>query len=335
MKSAIVEVVNRIGETGVFRALFSQCLPVFMLHRIETNRASIPGAIHEDTLRKYLEYLAARDYKVLTMHQLWEFLAGHNPIPSKSVMFTVDDGFYDHHDAAAKVFGEFGYALNFFVITEFLDQSLWPWDDQVSYAMEETTKQDVTLVLPSGIHYELNIDEHLRRECIRSLRDVLKSCNQSNLYDWMRAEFYPKLEVKFPDTVPNRYRSMSWDDARSLSQHGHGVFPHTCSHRILSSLSAEERRREIADSVSTVEREVGAVPRAFAYPTGRVSDYGSQDVSALKSLGIELAFSTMTGYVRSGSNTDHYSLPRFSLPEKMADFLQIVNRFEAVKDRLL
>jgi len=250
-------------------------------------------------------------------------------------MFTVDDGFYDHYDAVAKVFGEFGYALNFFVITDFLDQRLWPWDDQVSYALEESTLRDVTIALPSGDDYELNMDEHSRRECIRSLRDVLKSCDQSNLYDWLRSEFYPKLEVKFPDTVPNRYRSMSWEDARSLRQHGHGIFPHTCSHRILSSLSAEERRREIADSVSTVERELGAAPKAFAYPTGRVSDYGSQDVNALKSLGIELAFSTVTGYVWSGSKTDHYSLPRFSLPEKMADFLQIVNRFEAVKDRLL
>lgn len=334
VKSTIVKFANHIGETGLFRAFFSQCVPVFMLHRITTDQTQIPGAVHEDTLRRYLQYLADREFKILTMVELWQFIAEQRAIPSKSVMFTIDDGFFDHHDAAAKVFDEFGFALNFFVITEFLEQRLWPWDDQVAYAMEESSLAQVTLVLPSGEEFELKLGEHPCRETIRDFRNRLKSCDQSKVYQWLALELFPKLGVEFPDTVPRRYRPMSWDDARALSAAGHGVYPHTCTHRILSSLPAEEREKEIVDSISCVQRELGESPKVFAYPTGRAYDFGSPDVAVLKELGIDMAFSTVADYVRSAPTTDFYALPRFSLPDTMNDFVQIVNRFEAVKDRL-
>jgi len=334
VKSTIVKLANHIGETGLFRALFSQCLPVFMLHRITNDQEEIPGAVHEETLRRYLQYLADRKFQVLTMAELWQFIAEQRSIPSKSVMFTIDDGFFDHHDAAAKVFDEFGFALNFFVITEFLEQRLWPWDDQVAYALEESSLEQVALILPSAESFELKLGDHPCRKTIRDFRNRLKSCDQTKVYQWLALELFPKLGVEFPDTIPRKYRPMSWDDARALSRAGHGVYPHTCSHRILASLPAEEREKEIADSISCVQRELGAYPKVFAYPTGRALDFGSADVAVLKSLGIDMAFSTIADYVRSASTTDAYALPRFSLPDSMSDFLQIVNRFEAVKSRL-
>lgn len=335
MKSSIARFANLMGETGLYRSMFSQHLPVFMLHRISDDRVEIPGAVHTDTLRSYLEYLAAHGYQVLTMVQLWHFLAEDKPISSKSVMFTIDDGFFDHHDAAAKVFDEFGFPLNVFVITDFLDQKLWPWDDQVAYAIERSTVKNVAIELPSGDWYELDISKDSCKETVRSVRNILKSIDQAGLYEWVKDELYPKLEVEFPSAAPERYRAMSWDHARSLIRRGHGVFPHTCSHRILSSLPADQKRREILESALTIERELGDFPAVFAYPTGRPTDYDSSDIEVLQSIGVRMAFTTVAKYVEAGPNTDLFSIPRFSLPETTSEFLQIVNRFQAVKDALM
>jgi peptidoglycan/xylan/chitin deacetylase (PgdA/CDA1 family) len=125
---------------------------------------------------------------------------------------------------------------------------------------------------------------------------------------------------------------MSWSDARSLGERGHGVYPHTCSHRILSSLNPAEKREEIRGSLERVGEELGDSPKVFAYPTGRPGDYDNEDMEELRQAGFNMAFNTVPAYVLRGQ--DHYQLPRFSLPENTADFLQIVNRFEALKGKL-
>ena len=50
-------------------------------------------------------------------------------------MFTIDDGFIDHHDIAGPLFADYDIPLTFFLVTGFIDGELWPWDDQLSYAI--------------------------------------------------------------------------------------------------------------------------------------------------------------------------------------------------------
>ncbi|MBW0146446.1 polysaccharide deacetylase family protein [Marinobacter arenosus] len=253
----------------------------------------------------------------------------HKPLPSKSVMFTIDDGFFDHHDIAARVFKEFGYSLNFFVITGFLDRNLWPWDDQVAYALHRSKKEVIDLRLPSGKELTINLRHDDIGDVVYSLRSTLKKESQSDLYAWLEKGLYPALGVEYPHEIPTSYRPMSWSDARTLRDAGHGVYPHTCTHRILSTLSVDEKQSEIEMSIRRVEAELDYLPDIFAYPTGRRSDYDQLDIERLQRSGIKLAFNTIPGYVRADRNS--LELPRFSLPCDFDDFRQIVNRFEAFK----
>ncbi len=330
MKSVLIKLANLVGETGLYRFLCPERLPVFMLHRVMEGKPDLPGALPADTLRAYLEYLATRDYQVLSMDDLWRVLDDGDEIPSKSVMFTIDDGFYDHHDVAATIFEEFCFPLNFFVITGLLDRKLWPWDDQINYALNHSCIRHADIRLPSGEMYSINLTRGTVRQTAREVRNALKIEPQEQIYDWLQEELYKKLDVEFPTDIPQEYRPMSWDDARSLRARGHGVYPHTCSHRILSTLSAQEKHHEINESLNRVKSELAYLPDVFAYPTGRLADYDSSDIEELKTAGFKMAFNTVSDYVRRGQN--HYELSRFSLPGDTAQFLQIVNRFEALND---
>lgn len=291
----------------------------------------VPATMTADRLRSYLQYLADKDYQVLSMDELWLSLCEGRKNFSRSVMFTIDDGFYDHHDVTARVFDEFGFPLNFFVITGLLDQLLWPWDDQVSYAVKHSPVKQADIHLPSGAIYSVNLVENSRVETRRGVREALKKGPQGSIYHWLEQELFRKLAVEFPSTMPSEYRPMTWDDARSLRARGHGVYPHTFSHRILSTLSRVEKRQEIRESLKRVEDELGYSPKVFAYPTGRLTDYGGDDIDELQKAGFNMAFNTAQAYIKPGQ--DSYQLPRFSLPENTAEFLQIVNRFEALKEK--
>lgn len=85
---------------------------------------------------------------------------------------------------------------------------------------------------------------------MREVRGALKTEDQGDIYQWLKKELFPKLEVELPASVPREYRPMSWNDARSLYSRGHGVYPHTRSHRILSTLSLEQKREEIKDRLN-------------------------------------------------------------------------------------
>lgn len=334
LKSFAVKIANLVGETGLYRALFPGAIPVFMLHRFTDEVGEIAGALSADLLRDYLRYLSTHGYHVLSMDELWNSLNRGSPVPSKAVMFTIDDGFYDHHDVVAAVFDEFGYKLNFFVITGLLDRELWPWDDQVVYALNRASVGKADIQLPSGERFSLDLQQLSLRDAARGIRTALKTYGQDHIYDWIRTVLFKQLNVEFPPGVPKAYHPMTWDDARSLRRRGHGVYPHTRSHRILSALPDAERRFEILESQKRVQAELNFFPEIFAYPTGRLVDYGAADINILKQAGFTMAFNTVPTYVNLRSGQDPYAIPRFSLPENLADFLQIVNRFEAVKDSL-
>ncbi len=332
LKGLILKWTNILGETGLFRLLCPGTLPVFMLHRVTEDEEGVPGGVTAAQLRSYLRYLSGKGYQTLSMDELWQFLGKGQKIPSRTVMFTIDDGFFNYQNVASKIFDEFGFSLNFFVITGMLDQKIWPWDHQVIYAFQHSPVLHAEINFPSGAVYPVDLERQEAVTIMREVRSALKHEHQGDIYRWLKDELYQKLEVDFPSAVPAEYRPMSWDDARSLYSRGHGVYPHTQSHRILSTLSPAEKREEIRGSLQRVEDELGYSPQVFAYPTGRPGDYDDKDIEELKQTGVKMAFNTVPAYVKH--EQDHFQLPRFSLPEDREDFLQIVNRLEALKEKL-
>lgn len=332
MKRFVVSVANAIGEAGLYHRLCPNHLPIFMLHRVHDDSCPEIGGLHVSQLRSYLRYLTARNYCVLSMDEIRGIVMNKAGIPAKCVAFTIDDGFFDHYQVAASVFDEFHYPLNFFVITGFLDGQLWPWDDQVAWAIHHAKNETAQVQLPEGEVLKLDLREEHATKSVKILRERLKKTGQADIYQWIRELLFPATGLVFPEIIPKPYAPMSWDDARDLVRRGHLVYPHTCSHRILSTLDASLRESEILVSRQRVEEELKQGVSVFAYPTGRLSDYGPLDTEILERAGFDVAFNTVADYIRPGERP--YELPRFSLPGSENDFRQIVNRFEALKARL-
>jgi peptidoglycan/xylan/chitin deacetylase (PgdA/CDA1 family) len=85
---------------------------------------------------------------------------------------------------------------------------------------------------------------------------------------------------------------LGWDDLRVLAREGVTLAAHTQTHPLLSRISTEMMRAEVAGSMCDIQRETGSVLPVFAYPSG---DFDEQVVHVLRDAGVLLAFSTIEG----------------------------------------
>ena len=307
-------------------------IPIFMLHRMDCDEHSIAGGTRPDHLRDCLQYLADHDYSLISLEQLLTALRNNEPLPPKAAAFTMDDGFADQAKCAAPIFEEFNCPLTFFVITGMLDQVLWPWDAQVAWITEasertslETTVAGNAFTLPLG-------DAYSRRLAKRALHDAIREVPADQVEGIMNGIAHD-ADVVIPEQPPAAYKPMSWDMARQLERKGIQFAPHSVSHNVLARLDSESMQQEIDDSWKTLDQELLNPLRVFCYPTGRESDYGQRETDALRHNGFLGAVTTTPGFVNQMAPSDEqlFTIPRFSLPDAMHDFIQCCTWIEYAK----
>ena len=172
---------------------------------------------------------------------MYSYLETGEKLPKKSVVFTVDDGFSGQFEYMAPIFSKFDIPLTCFVITDFIDGKLWPWDDQVKYIFELTTKTCIEMVMPNGKEVQINIDPSFIKMARRKLVNQLKQMDQTDIYQWLQT-LYSNAEVDIPSLVPESFKPGSWQQIEQFVSSGHFVAPHSKTHRIISQLRSEERR---------------------------------------------------------------------------------------------
>jgi peptidoglycan/xylan/chitin deacetylase (PgdA/CDA1 family) len=92
------------------------------------------------------------------------------------------------------------------------------------------------------------------------------------------------------------YRVLGQREIDALKATGQVEFgAHGVAHAILALIPAEDREREVAESVRAVGELAGAPCRLFAYPGGRAEDYTADVRKRLAELGVEGAVTRRPG----------------------------------------
>src|SRR5437764_61689 len=98
---------------------------------------------------------------------------------------------------------------------------------------------------------------------------------------------------------------------RSLRERGVAVGAHTVSHPILTRLSAEDARAEIAAGRKRLEELLDEPIDLFAYPNGKpLQDFTIEHSRLVQALGFRAAVTTAWGAASKAS--DLFQLPRFT-----------------------
>jgi peptidoglycan/xylan/chitin deacetylase (PgdA/CDA1 family) len=101
--------------------------------------------------------------------------------------------------------------------------------------------------------------------------------------------------LAFDDRTWCRGWMLGWDDVHALTGLGFSIGAHTVHHPILSRLSVEHARHEIAGSREMIESACGFTPKAFAYPNGKPEDYSDGVQRLVREAGFTCAVTTRFG----------------------------------------
>jgi len=331
MRDQLIKTCLSLTPQVVARRLSGDFVPIFMMHRAVDDSGEYNGS-EIKRLEQYLEYIRKHRYQPISLQSLFSSLAHGEALPSRAVVFTVDDGFADQFEFIAPVFTRYDVPATCFVITDFLDGKLWPWDDQVKYVFSQTRSSRFSVCLTNEKVFDADISGEKSRERERHrLIQLLKAQDQASLYDWLE-KLYSAAEVDVPTDVPLAFSPASWDQVRQFVRDGHDVAAHTRTHRILSRLSDAEAYDEIVGSYEILKNRVADCADTFAYPTGRASDFGQREMAIIKASPISGSVTTESDAARRGYQVE--AVPRFSLPDNMTDFLQYLSFIEVLKNRL-
>ena len=107
---------------------------------------------------------------------------------------------------------------------------------------------------------------------------------------------------------------MTWPEIRQFLDEGGNVGQHTSTHLHMPLNSVSNIKKDILNSHKSWVKNVGFIPKLFAYPYGETSN---EVIEILEEFNISHAFGQHSGVISSFDN--RYYLPRFSLNEKFGE----------------
>lgn len=331
LKKLFVPALASAPVAVLANSIFGHGIPIFMIHRMKVE-GQLNSGISPDHLRRCLSYLTENGYTFVSLEEVILSLNNQISLPEKAVAFTMDDGFLEQGSIAAPIFLEFNCPLTFFVITGLLDKTLWPWDAQVSWVIDNTEKKQIAIDFEDELIDVTLSDKNSRRKAREEIRNVIKEIDSELVPEWL-GRLAEAADVQIPELAPSSYQSLDWEMARELEGKGVRFAPHSITHRILSKLSKKSAEEEIIGSWEILEKELENPLKVFCYPTGRVLDFGPREIDILKKENFLGAASTAPGYIELEKRPEDqvFRIPRFEIPDNMTDFIQYCSWIERAK----
>ena len=105
------------SATGV-TADGAQAVPILCYHRFGPGQGKM--VVSASQFEAQLEWLARNHYRVLKLSDVAGFLAGKTPLPQRSVVITIDDGYETVHRYAFPLLKKYGFPATLFVYADFI-----------------------------------------------------------------------------------------------------------------------------------------------------------------------------------------------------------------------
>lgn len=131
-----------------------QMVPILTYHDIEQVSKS-RFAITSELFEQQLRYLKENGYAAITLEELDRFLQYEEPLPKKTVVITIDDGYKSAKTIAAPLLKKYGFPATFFIYTDFIGggKNALTWDEvrelkALGFDVEAHSKTHSNLAVP-------------------------------------------------------------------------------------------------------------------------------------------------------------------------------------------
>jgi peptidoglycan/xylan/chitin deacetylase (PgdA/CDA1 family) len=284
---------------------------VLTLHRVlpdaeRKTTLSPPGMVMtERTFASMVHYLA-------TEHQVFPLDAPQKSTrydPRIAIALTFDDGWVDNAKYAQPILARHAIPAAIFLCPGKMGKSVPFWPERLVASLRAATRlrreKEFLDVIAECAHLP---EAEVSAQTDELVEIVKRLCARE------RALLFARLDqlgfAKNLDDSAAMDSTMSWEDARRLSESGFLLGSHTLHHEILTQISLAESRTEITASRTQLNREIGRPCSAFAYPNG---NWSAKIRELTASAGYALAFANKPGVWIA--ETDPLTVPRIGLWE--------------------
>src|SRR5258708_20530121 len=115
----VIVPLKTANASGVFTDGY-QTVPILCYHQFATGRSTDLMVMSRDSFTQQMDYLKNNNYHVISLADLQGFLAASKPIPPRSIVLTIDDGFRSTYDIAYPILKSYGFKATFFIYTDFV-----------------------------------------------------------------------------------------------------------------------------------------------------------------------------------------------------------------------
>ncbi len=319
----------------VMDTLTEGVIPVFMLHRIEDKERGVDGILPSE-IDRFLYELQKYGYEFMGMDEFCKHRDKPEEVIRNKVLFTMDDGYLDQVEKGVPIFEKYGCPVSIAIITDFISGSNWPWDAKIRYLFEITNARKLEFVSSEGEKHKFTMGSLTESFIVmRVIREKLKRETENNLLSKIKM-LEKQLDVELPQTAPDKYKSLSWEDVERLEGKGVNFIPHTKNHIILSNLTSQRAKEEIEGSIEEIKHHIDPLP-LFVYPNGRYEDYNEDHIKILRINGIKGAFSTDYSYIHlheyNRNGNEKFNIPRISFPGTMFSQQKVISHLDCIERR--
>jgi peptidoglycan/xylan/chitin deacetylase (PgdA/CDA1 family) len=223
----------------------------------------------------------------------------------RHVVITFDDGYRDNYEVAFPVLRQHDATATFFVATGFIDDRTLAWWDAIAFQVRNCA--NATIDMAPWIPFQLAMDGD--REAV--IQDVLRAYKRLPGHEVPR--FRQRLEeqtgVAIAAVADDQW--MTWDMVREMKAAGMTIGGHTHTHPVLSSLSEDAQRLEIATCARRMREELDQPMEFFSYPVGSPFAFNDATRRCLADAGVSMAFSYYGGFV--DQLADRFDVPRVAM----------------------
>jgi peptidoglycan/xylan/chitin deacetylase (PgdA/CDA1 family) len=292
-----------------------------MYHRVlsgaEVSLQSIqPGMyVLESVFSEHMRFLKD-NFTVLSLQELlnlWQ--TGDLDEQDRYCVITFDDGWLDNYLHAYPILRRLGLPATIFLPTDYVGTDQWFWPDQLSFLLQTASSSPPTRNNLEKIGKTLSLffahDTHEFTEALVRHEPVtdqmIERCKQMSIEQIRTLLESLASELNIP--LPKDRVIVNWDEVREMSLNGLSFGSHSCSHRILTTISPDETSDELARSKEVLLAQgVNYVP-VFCYPNGN-NDARIQ--GQVEDCGYQAAVTVQMG-VEGAKPKNRFAIPRVGI----------------------
>jgi peptidoglycan/xylan/chitin deacetylase (PgdA/CDA1 family) len=265
-------------------------LAVLTYHRVGTaDDDGYPGIVSASSaaFAEQVAWLAA-DYHPISLADLLARRDGGPALPRRAVLLTFDDAYRCFASDAWPVLRARGVPAALFVPTAYpgvADRDFW-WDRLYRAVLATPGTGTASAPITTSLGPVDTRSPDARRRSFAGLRDAVKALPHDEAMAAVQAT------VERLGGVPARPLVLDWPTLRTLQAEGVAMGVHTRTHPLLDRLPAARLDDEIDGARQDLERELGRVEPAIAYPNG---NHSPAVLAAVERAGLRLGFTTERG----------------------------------------